>query len=203
MSNQQTDHYAETIKETREEQAELIAAFIDREFARAEPSEFATIRNYSPEGKYPQLGCNLDPAVQEWLATYQAKITSRVTESIRLSPVPSSDQDIDQIRFYILDFCSTIKTALSPLDTSDWAELGRAAHDIFTDLEPWFDGSHVELEGLSEAEQEQLLLARFSDAYETFLVDCDTFTTLTLTQKAFDDAAARLTRNVDMIYFLK
>ena len=188
MSNQQTDHYAETIRETREEQAELIATFIKGTFPK------------STEG---QLGWHLDPAVQEWLTAYQGNITSRITESIRLSPVPSSDQDLDKIRFYIREFCSTIKTALSPLDTSDWAELGRCAHDIFTDLEPWFEGTHAELEGLSEAEQEQLLLARFSDAYETFLVDCDTFTTLTLTQKAFDDAAARLTRNVDMIYFVK
>tara|TARA_R100000963_G_C4634871_1_gene99217 strand:+ start:632 stop:1201 length:570 start_codon:yes stop_codon:yes gene_type:complete len=189
MSNQQTDHYAETIKETREEQAELIAAFIAGKFAW---------------GNVPSvLDCNLDTAVQEWLTAYQAKITSRVTESILLSPVPTSERDLDKIRFYIREFCSTIKTALSPLDTSDWAELGRAAHDIFADLEPLFDGSHERLKGLSEAEQEQLLLARFSDAYETFLVDCATFTTLTLTQKAFDDAAARLTRNVDMIYFLK
>ena len=189
MSNQQNDQYTETIKETREEQAELIATFIRGEFAW---------------GDVPSvLDCNLDRALQEWLAAYEAKITRRVTESILLSPVPTSDQDLDKIRFYIREFCTTIKTALSPLDSSDFDALGRAGYDIFTDLEPWFDGSHVELEGLSEAEQVQLLLSKFSDAYETFLVDCATFTTLTLTQKAFDDAAARLTRNVDMIYFVK
>ena len=189
MSNQQNDQYTETIKETREEQAELIATYIAGKFAW---------------GNVPSvLDCNLDTAVQEWLTAYQAKITSRVTESILLSPVPTSERDLDKIRFYIREFCSPINTALSPRGSSDWAELGRAAHDIFADLEPWFDGSHVELEGLSEAEQEQLLLSKFSDAYETFLVDCATFTTLALTQKAFDDAAATLTRNVDMIYFMK
>lgn len=201
MSNLHTAHFEETQRETQDERAahaERIAAYVRSAFPLSRRARLAVCQ-YTPKRDKAAL----ETTLQEGLHVYRADVIARISESILKCPSPTTDADMRKLEYYIREFTASVEEALTPLEGSNWAELGRAAHDIFTDVEGYYLETTVELEGLDDDERDALILSKFGDAYEKFLDACDEWTTLTVTQVQLDAAKEKLIRQIDMIYFLK
>jgi hypothetical protein len=187
MSHLHTEHFEETQRETQDErgaQAEHIADYVRSAFPKVHTAA-------------------LEATLKEGLLGFRDDVIDRISESILKCPSPTTDADLGKLEYYIREFTTRVEEALTPLDNSNWEELGRAAHDIFKDVEGYYLETTVELEGLDDDERDAVILSKFRDAYEKFLDACDEWTTLTVAQSQLDAAKGKLIRQIDMIYFLK
>ena len=187
MSHLQTEHYEETKRESQDERAahaEHIADYVRSAFPKVHTAA-------------------LETTLKEGLLGFRDDVIDRISESILKCPSPTTDADLRKLEYYIREFTTTVEKALTPLEDSDWEELGRAAHDILKDVEGYYLETTVELEGLDDDERDAVILSKFRDAYDKFLDACDEWTTLTVAQAQLDTAKAQLIGKIDMIYFLK
>ena len=206
MSNLHTEHFEETKRETQDEraaQAERMGHTIRLLFPVTRQERF-TIHGYT-HGQYPtkRAKAALETTLEDGLLDFREDLIDRISESILKCPSPTTDADLRTLKCYIREFTSSVEEALTPLEDSDWEELGRAAHEIFVEIEEYYLERHVELEGLDDAERDALILSKFGDAYDKFLHACDEWTTLTVAEAQLDKAKGKLLRQIDMIYFLK
>lgn len=206
MSNLHTEHFEET---RRESQVERIADYVENTFPSIRPTpedkaRCATVsltRFWDPA--FGPQARRLDPALEQELVGFRDDIIARMSEAILKCPAPTTDADLRKLEYYIREFTASVEEALTPVDTSEWEELGRASHEIFKEVEGYYLDTHVELEGLDDDERDAMILSKFNLAYDNWIDACNEWTTLTVAQSQLDAAKGKLIRQIDMIYFLK